>query len=543
MRSADAPNVEIRIPKQLAGNYTQLQKFIQGMSLAEFIDMFGWIFIPEFGEFRPWVLWPMQRELADIMDLARILWMPKARQMGGSEMVAMKIIKISIEENNAQSVIVSKGETEAKYFLKERFIKKLQPLVERSPGLPWPPVDDYTQVCYVGEPPETGKTDTRSYVESLPSDPDAGRGRTLRYIAMDEAKTIESPDKVFASLYGTMDANPRAQMVILSNSGNGTWFNERVNKLWEKCRNELGKDTGTLSDGNTLFFLSTYANPKHDAEWKRKSIAAFGNELQHYTENPETMEHFFLSPEGKVIPSFNKKEGATKKNEKGEMVGDTNVAYIKPDFTWRSIMSYDHGYQHPAVLTFALYNEYEDFLHIWKSIYWDQKYIDLIAIDIKNEMAAQRALGIPFPHRCIADGAIFNKTGAAARTIGEILRDDAGISFDRAHKYDESGALNLVNKRVRTRKLIIDPTCTRLIRDFDSWIYDKNGEPKDKDNDGPDTVRYIECELNVQERPKEAPKPKPYQRLAMQRRIAGARGLTQIMNMSQVDASRLWQNG
>lgn len=531
MQSKDAPSVEIRIPKHLAGNYTALQKLVQGMSLAEFIDLFGWIFSPEVGDFTPWVLWPMQRDLADIMDMARVLWMPKARQMGGSEMVAMKIIKICIEENNAQCVIVSKGETEAKYFLKERFIKKLQPLIEKFPGLPWPTVDPYTQICYVGSPPEQGKSDTRSYAESLPSDPDAGRGRTLRYIAMDEAKTIESPDKVFGSLYGTMDANPRAQMVILSNSGNGTWFNQRVKTIWDQCRSELGKDTGTLSDGNTLFFLSTYANPKHDAEWKRKNIAAFGNELQHYTENPETMEHFFLSPEGKVIPSFNKKEGAG------------NVGYIQPDFTWRYIISYDHGYTHPAVLTFSLYNEYEDFLHIWKSMYWDQKYIDIIAEDIKKEMARQKELGIPFPHRCIADGSIFNRTGQAARTVGEILRDDAGISFDRAHKYDEMGALNLVNKRVRAKKILIDPQAVRLIRDFDSWIYDKNGNPKDADNDGPDTVRYIECELNVQERPKEAPKPKPYQRLAMQRRIMGARGLTQIMNMSQVEASRLWQNG
>lgn len=532
-KNPDNPNVEIRIPKALANGtqYTSLQKLISGMSLAEFIDFFGWIWDQGKGEFVPWVLWPMQRDLADAMDIAKILWMPKARQMGGSEMAAMKAIKITIEENGAQVIVVSKGETEAKYFLSERIKKKMMPLMQRTEGVPWPKVESFTQICYVGEPPGQNEADTRSYIESLPSDPDAGRGRTLRYVIMDEAKTIESADKIFKSLFPTIDANPRGQMVILSNSGNGSWSNGRFKEMWDRCRNELGTDTGTLSDGNTLFFLSTYANPKHDDAWKKRSIATLGSELAHYTENPETMEHFFLSPEGKVIPSFDKKEGGL------------HVQSIPPDFTRKFFLIYDHGYRHPAVLSFALYDEYEDHVHIFKSMYWYEKYIDLIAVDIKAEMDELKRKAIPSPNRYIADGSIFNATGQAARTVGTVLRDEAGISFDRANKYDEAGTLQLVNKRFRTKKITIDPSCTNLIKQLDEWVYDKNGNPKDEGNDGPDTLRYLEAELYVQERPKEAPKPKAYQRLAMQRKAMLARGFAQVMNMSQLDQERAWLAG
>jgi hypothetical protein len=530
IRSSDNPNVEIRIPESVARNpLTPLQQLIRKMSLAEFIDTFGWIWDPGKGEFVPWQLWPMQRDLADIMDIAKVLWMPKARQVGGSEMVAMKAIKVALEENNAQIIVVSKGETEAKYFLSERVKKKIMPLMAEMPGLPWPAVDPYTQICYVGNPPLEGAADTRSYIESLPSDPDAGRGRTLRYVIMDEAKTIEAPDKIFSSLFPTIDKNPRGQMVILSNSGNGTWFNLRIKDLWDRCRRELGTDTGTLPDGNTLFFLNTYADPSHDAGWKVRSIKTLGGELQHYTENPETMEHFFLSPEGKVLPSFQKKEGGL------------HVRTVEPNWTSKFFACYDHGYTHPAVLTFALYDEYEDWLHVFKSRYWFQKNIDIIAEDIKEEMRMLQHLGRPLPSRYIADGSIFNKTGQASRTIGEILRDDAGVSFDRAYKYDEAGALGLLNKRFRIGRMTIDPSCVHLINQCDGWIYDKNGEPKDEGNDGPDTLRYIEAELYRQERPKELPKPKPYQRLAMMKRITAMQGA--VIDPRNPGADKAWLNG
>jgi hypothetical protein len=532
-QNADNPNVEVRIPKALAsGNaYSPLQKLIADMSLAEFIDTFGWIWDQATGQFVPFQLWPMQRVLADIMDAAKVLWMPKGRQLGGSEMTAMKAIKIAIEENGAQIIVVSKGETEAKYFLSERIKKKMLPLMAKMPQLPWPAVDPYTQICYVGPPPGVGESDTRSYIESLPSDPDAGRGRTLRYVIMDEAKTIEAADKIFNSLFPTIDNNPRGQMVVLSNSGNGTWANGRFKAMWDRCRQELGRDTGTLSDGNVLFFMPATAHPKHDEAWKKRSIATLGSELAHYTENPETMEHFFLSPEGKVIPSFEKKEGGL------------HVRAMKPDFTWKFFIIYDHGYTHPAVLTFALYNEYEDHVHIFRSMYWYQKYIDLIAADIKVVMADMLAHAIPPPSRQIADGAIFNKTGQASRTVGEVLRDEAGISFDRAHKYDEAGALQLVNKRFRTGKITIDPSCVQLINQLDSWVYDKNGNPKDADNDGPDTLRYLEAELYQQDRPKEAPKPKPYQRLAMKRKALMNGGISQAQGLTPLEASRAWLSG
>ncbi len=451
-------------------------EIVRKLSLSDFVDTFGNIWMPELKGVGPWQTWPKQMPMCEMMDRCKFLFLPKARQIGGSEYAAAKAVKTCIGEPGAEVIIISKSEVDAKYFIKKRVMQFLNnlPVIKDLPWGGWEPFVERVEF-------KNG-----SWIESLTSSEDAGRGRTPRLIIMDEAAAIEHARQIWKAANSGVEDNPDGQMIVISNSAHASWFNEMLKKIYMK-----------QTRGLDLCFLNCYTHPKRDATWKARKITQYDNEVDFYTEYPETIEHMFLRREGAVYPEFDSTEGGR------------HVNNFEPDWANRYFYLYDHGFVHYSVFLLGLYDPYNDHLFILDELFRAEMDLKGVAQDINKKIYAWRQKGASHnPWKKIADTSIFARKGQ--KTVADLLRVYTNISFTKSFKYDEEGSQALVQARVRENKITIHPRCRETIRQMKDLCFDKNGKAADLENDAPDLLRYICAELNQEKRPEPKTKPKAY---------------------------------
>jgi len=468
--------------KKEAKKSVTIYDFLQKMTIERFIETFCSIYDYETGEEEPVIPWPRQRELCKLIDSTRKLFWPKARQVGGSLIAGFLAVKVAISEPNSDIYIISKTEDDAKYFLKDK-VKAALDALPKVEGIDWGKWQAWLDRI---------EFSNGSTITSITTSEDAGRGRSaVRLIIMDEAGAIEHARQIWKSASPAIEKHPRGQMVVISNSKNGSWFNMMLKKIDE------GKTIGI-----DLFFMNVWTDPKRNETWKKREITQYDNEVDFYTEYPETIAHMFLKREGYVYPTFQSKEGGP------------HVNAFDPDWGLRLVFLYDHGFEHYAVFIIALYDPYKDHIYILDELFMYQKDISEISGEILEKIEYWEGMDMPrMAWKKIADSAIFAKHGQ--KQISELLKLYTGIQFTKSYKWNEQASTDMLRTRFTQNRITIHPRCQMSIGQTRDLLYDKNGKPMDKNNDFTDLARYLCSELK-----QETPPPKPKKRKAYERRAS-----------------------
>lgn len=436
-------------PKAKAPRRTLLD-FIKDMALAKFIETFCSIYDYDTEEMEPVIPWPKQRPLCALLDISRKLFWPKARQVGGSLFAGFLAAKVAISEPNSDIYIISKTEPDAKYFLKDK-VKAALNALPKVEGLDWGKWETFNDRI---------EFSNGSTITSLTSSENAGRGRSaVRLIIMDEAGAIEHAQQIWKAASPAIEKHPRGQMIVISNSENGSWFNRMLKKI----------DEGGV-EGVDFHFMNVWTDPVRDEAWKKKTVTQFDNEIDFYTEYPETLAHMFLKREGYVYPTFDSKEGGK------------HVNTYEPDWGQRIVYGYDHGFEHYAVFLICYWSPYDDHLHVVDELFAHQKDIFDISKLILDKQEQWQQLGMPeLVWKRVADTAIFAHHGQ--KPISELIKTYTGIQFSKSLKWNELSSTDMLRTRFTTNKITIHPRCFRTIAQVRDLLYDKHGKPRDKDND------------------------------------------------------------
>jgi len=460
-----------------------IEEHLRSLTLEQFIWAYVNIWDPARFEFNPLILWPDQIEMCKYLDNSKVVFFPKARQVGGSVLASAKIVKTAIEEPNALILIVSKDEKAAIKLL----TNKLKPILENLPrgyeGLYWPTYIDQKQSIQF----PNGST-----IESLTTSDDAGRGDSTRLVVIDEASVVEHARKVWKSAKPTLEKNPRGQIIVISNSNHGSWFNTMMKRIRDG-----------LTKGIDMFFLSVFSDPNRTEAWVNQEITNYDSEVDFYNEYPRTIDDMLMKREGAVFPSFDPKEGGK------------HVNRFETDFSMRIGCLYDDGYQHPAAYILFAYEPFSNHLYVFDEVFLTQAETVTIAQEIikKNHEWKEKGWVGTFWKK-IADSAIFAQRGQ--QTVGAILRQYTGISFTKSIKHDMLGSLRMLQDRIKNCKLTIHPRCHNSIRQLTDlcWAKDpkdtKDERPVDREDEISDLLRYLEAELRQEFKPLPTPDPKPY---------------------------------
>lgn len=456
-----------------------LGDLIKAMSLAAFIETFLFLWDSEILEYEPWKLWPKQHEVCNLLDTAKKLFWPKARQVGGSQIAAALAIKVAIEEPNAEIIVISKNERKARKFFKKRVLPLLKTLPGKgiTPGIEGFDWGDWK----IGA--DTVVFANGSTISCVPTEDDAARGDTARLIIMDEAGTMQHAGDIWKAASPAIEQCFNGQIVIISNSKAGSWFNNMLRKI------HAGKVLGVA-----LHFMNVWTDPKRSEKWKKERMTQFDNDVDFFVEYPETIEHMFLKREGYVFPTFEAREGGR------------HVYTFDPDWTHRLMYGYDHGFDHFAVFLLAMYDYHQDHLYIFDEMFCSQKDTFEVSQLINEKIKYWHSRNMPkSPWKKIADRSIFAERGQ--KSVSDLIRSYTGLSFQKSYSYDEEGSMNMVRGRFTNNQISIHPRCAETIRQHRDLMFGTNGKPKDKDNDSCDINKYFCADLKKEPKPKkEAPR-------------------------------------
>lgn len=467
----------------MAEKVQTLGQLIKSMSLATFIETFLYLWDTKTLSYEPWKLWPKQVEVCNLLDKAKKLFWPKARQVGGSQIAAALAVKVALQEPNSEVVIVSKNEKKARYFFKKRVLPLLNALPGKGiipgiEGFDWGEWRPGAMGCQFGN---------GSSIECVPTEDDAARGNSARLVIMDEAGTMQHANDIWKAAAPSIEQVHGGQIVVISNSKAGSWFNNMLKKI------HAGRVKGIA-----LHFMNVWTDPKRTEDWAKVRKTQFDNEIDFYVEYPETLEQMFLKREGYVYPTFDAQENGR------------HVYTFDYDRSFRLLYGYDHGFDHFAVFLLGVYDHYQDHLYIFDEMYCSQKDTFEVSELIKEKIKYWKERGMSEPWKKIADTSIFAERGQ--KSVADLIRAYTGLSFQKSLKHDEEGSTALLRARFTQNQISIHPRCYELIRQCRDLMFTAAGKPADRDNDGPDVLRYWCAELRKEERPKEKPKRRHYNR-------------------------------
>lgn len=441
---------------------------LRKLTLAEYINTFGTVLDMKTKEYVPFRLWPKQRKLCDALENSKECLIPKARQLGISEICAEEAVKLCLQQDRTHVVFISKTETDAIYFLAHKVLPKIDNLPQVE-GLVWPKHKAKTQVINLSN---------GSIIEALAPSNLSGASMVVDMVVFDEAGGIDLQpgvdlSKMYRNIKPTLEkADGKVRMVGTSEAG--SYFNEMVRESYMTAYEDRDRD---------CFFLPADADPNRTKEWFEKQKRMFPSDADFKTQYPFKINDFFAVREGLIFPLFDDEEGGQ------------HVREFEPASYWDLYDSYDHGFRHNAVLLEVYHDRRKDILYVESELCWSGVQADVIA----DEMVERINMRKRPPTLQIADSQIFAETGT--RPISEIF-SRKGIYFSKSIKTSAKSGMDWstanIAERLREGKLVIHPRCESLINEFLTWRWNaktKGEKPVDENNDGIDALRYVCAQL------------------------------------------------
>lgn len=452
-----------------------LAEYVKNLTLDEWVFAFGTREEASLLQRVPFSPWTGQIGLMRWSEGRSVSWIPKARQLGISEIAAEKSVKTSIESPGSQGVIISKTEDDAIYFLENRLIPKLKGLPAYQ-GIEFPHI--------VKNNKNFIELSNGSKIWSLPASNASGASRTLTWAIIDEAGGIDNnTNGDFALLYKNLrptleKAGKLSWHWIIGTSEPGSFFNRQLTRMY---RGEIEKQ---------YYFLSWQTDPKRDKLWRKKEMENYDSEADFNNQYPATMDDFFAARQGAVFPSFD------------SSYGGKHIQEFEPDFGFQYITAYDHGFTHKAAHIHTLYNPVQDMLYVFMEQIWVQTDVYKIAEDINVAIKSAPKR----PVMSLADTQIFSRDARGAIADHFAKKD---VRFNPAYKANEEASRTLLSERFTTGKILIHPSCEVTAWQLREYVWKSTGRgdaPVDKEDDTIDCLRYI-C-AHIRQIAPEAPPPK-----------------------------------
>ena len=225
--------------------------------------------------------WPHLMESAEILEKHRRIIFLKARQIGITWLMASYALWVAVFHAGAVVLILSKGENEAKVFLKRiKFVHSRLPRELQGSIV----IDSTTEFGFESE----------SKVLALPATEEAGRSETATLVIQDEADYHKHLEHNFAAVRPTVDAGGQHIMASTSNY-------ETMDSFFNRQYRRANTLEGNVSqhDGESRYvkvFFGWDVRPGRDAEWRSEMTADYEDD-QRDKEYPETEEQALAPPQ------------------------------------------------------------------------------------------------------------------------------------------------------------------------------------------------------------------------------------------------------
>jgi len=519
-----------------------MAKFLQDISLVEYITMFGSITDQNpdndtYKERIPFDLWPRQEYVCYNIERALRALLPKSRQKGYSEIAAERCLKTLFSNKRVKGAVVSKSEDFAKEFLSSRIVPKYEEMCLNFPNV-FPKIVRQTK--------EEIEWEGGRVLKSISCSNTGAASLTLDFMVFDEAGGIDEnkgatgENSLFRSILDNslpaLDQNKNAWVMIIGTSVPGTYYNQLVREAHDKQNKGVFK----------YFFIGWHHQPGRDIEWYRDQHEQLKDNV--FLQHPTDMDDFFYIKDGLVFQHFDPQEGGRhvldfSMGKKFLRKSKGRIERLKASWNMNYITSYDHGTSHPAVNLYGIYDQYKDVLFIIAETFFQDGHgatVGEIALSIKQKLSD---LGGKQPNKQIADGAIYNNIGA--QSVGDIFYKGYGLKFKKAKKHDEAASRELVNERFRNNKIVIHKDCINLIDQVRGYRWDaksRGEKPIQHDDDAIDALRYMCAECKKGAWDVQPPLPDVYERRGRKAMTSGNDPLVGNTNYGVQEMNNDWMS-
>ena len=225
--------------------------------------------------------WPHLIESAELLERHRRVIFLKARQIGLTWLMASYALWTAIYHDGAVVLVLSKGENEAKTFLRRiKFIHSRLPESLRGEVV----IDSTTELGFKSE----------SKITALPATEDAGRSETATLVLQDEADYHKHLEANFAAVRPTVDAGGQH---IMASTSNYETIDSFFKRMYRRANSLDGMDSARDGDSRYVkVFFGWDVRPGRDADW-RSEVTADYDEDQRDKEYPESEEQALAPPQ------------------------------------------------------------------------------------------------------------------------------------------------------------------------------------------------------------------------------------------------------
>lgn len=262
-----------------------------------FFSNFVYVINPIHGKVR-FNLYPYQKSVLYNFTKERFNIILKFRQAGITELISMYCLWLTMYHPNKKVNIISINDRTSKKVLRKiKFMYK---------NLPW-----YMQVPIVnGRAGEYGSAsviefDNGSFIESIPTSPEAGRSESLTLLVIDEAAMVRWAGEVMSAALPTLSCVKGNTKIIVRKLGYRGEYKSKHAQKWmietPKIRTLCPKEKGINWD----FYKEGYQVLTHDGTWKNILYSQNKGKLKTWTliDNKGkkiscTPDHKFLTPSG-----------------------------------------------------------------------------------------------------------------------------------------------------------------------------------------------------------------------------------------------------
>lgn len=411
----------------------------------------------------PFVPWPAQRDVLQVMDSEPLIVFLKARQIGVSWLACLYALRLCTLFPGQPVLCLSRGQLEA-----NELIHRISFMYHQHADKAWLPrliADNTADLEWANS----------SSVISLAATKNAGRSLTAALVMLDEWAFMAWPRQTLAAVKPTIDAGGKL-FIISSADGQGSAYHQ----FWQHA--VLG------NNGYKAIFLPWFAHPDRGADWRdQKIVESLGDTASVLREYPANDIEAFTAAAGLVYDVWSDGPEGGNVTDTAEYVEGAGPIIWACDDGYEGMLDRQTG-QYTAdsgPRVFLLIQERDDGrLHVFAEHY---------AIKKLPEAQIEQVLGLVYP---LPDYAVVDS--AAAELRGR-LQTVLGIgTYGKPNDIEESIKVTrrfLAPDQNGRRRLFVHPRCKHLRYEMATYRLNDKGEPIDAHNHGPDALRYLAWKL------------------------------------------------
>ncbi len=364
----------------------------------------------------PFELWDGQRNVLNSIRTHRLNIILKARQLGITWLALAYAAWVMLRPGKTV-VALSRTETEAKELVRRIVVilSHMKELIREDDwgGMTWESTALTATIVH-----ENG---LRSTFQAFPSTPGAGRSFTANLIILDEWAYQEFAEKIWTSVFPTINSPSGGQVIGLSTMKRGTLFEQIWNE--NKIFNKL--------------FLGWNTDPRRTPEWYEQTKESIGDQI--YAEYPATPEEASLIVGGAFFP---------------EIRDHIHMVDYLPEGTRRNYISLDYGLDKLACYWHRIDTAGEDI--VYREVAESNLIISAAAERIKEAMGREKIEAI------FAPPDLWNRRQDTGRSAAEIFAEH-GLPMTKTSNDRVQGWLDL-KEWLAPRRTLDEQTGQEIIK-------------------------------------------------------------------------------